>query len=66
MVEEDRYCVDILNQVLAIRAALSQVEILILHDHADDAVEEAIAASDPEEQRRKFRELVEVFEKVCR
>lgn len=66
MIEEDRYCLDILNQALAVRSALSQVEILILQDHADDCVEDAISSPDPEEQRRKFRELVEVFEKVCR
>lgn len=66
MIEEDRYCIDILNQSLAIRAALSQVEILILQDHADDCVEDAIRSQDPDEQRRKFKELVEVFERVCR
>ncbi|WP_281827451.1 MULTISPECIES: metal-sensitive transcriptional regulator [Rhodobacterales] len=66
MVEEDRYCVDILNQTLAIRSALAQVEVLILQDHADDCVEAAIASSDPEAQRQKFRELVGIFEKVCR
>ena len=66
MIEQDRYCIDILNQALAVRSALSQVEMLILQDHADDCVEEAIVAPDPEAQRRKFRELVEVFEKVCR
>ena len=66
MIEEDRYCVDILNQTLAIRSALAQVEVLILQDHADDCVEEAITSSDPEAQRQKFRELVGIFEKVCR
>lgn len=66
MIEEDRYCVDILNQTLAIRSALAQVEVLILQDHADDCVEAAIASSDPEAQRQKFRELVGIFEKVCR
>ncbi len=66
MIEQDRYCIDILHQVMAIRLALAQVEILILQDHADDCVEDAILSSDPEEQRRKFRELIEVFEKVCR
>lgn len=66
MVEEDRYCGDILNQTLAIRSALAQVEVLILQDHADDCVEAAIASSDPEAQRQKFRELVGIFEKVCR
>lgn len=66
MIEEDRYCVDILNQTQAIRSALAQVEVLILQDHADDCVEQAIASGDPEEQRQKFRELVGIFEKVCR
>ena len=66
MIEEDRYCIDILNQSLAIRSALSQVEILILQDHADDCVDDAIRSQDADEQRRKFKELVEVFGKVCR
>jgi CsoR family transcriptional regulator, copper-sensing transcriptional repressor len=66
MIEQDRYCIDILNQALAVRAALSQVELLIPQDHADDCMVDAIVASDPEEQRQKFRELVDVFEKVCR
>lgn len=66
MIEENRYCMDILNQTLAIRSALAQVELLILQDHADDCVEEAIASNDADEQRRKFRELVDVFERVCR
>lgn len=66
MIEEDRYCIDILNQTLAIRSALSQVELLLLQDHAEECVEEAISSKDAEEQRRKFRELVDVFQKVCR
>ena len=66
MIEDDRYCVDILNQTLAIRSALAQVEVLILQDHADDCVEDAIASGRPEAQRQKFRELVGIFEKVCR
>jgi CsoR family transcriptional regulator, copper-sensing transcriptional repressor len=66
MVEEDRYCVDILNQTSAVRSALAQVEVLILQDHADDCVEDAIGSGDPEAQRQKFRELVGIFEKVCR
>ncbi|MBZ8132589.1 metal-sensitive transcriptional regulator [Afifella sp. IM 167] len=66
MIEEDRYCIDILNQSLAIRSALSQVEILILQDHADACVDDAIRSQDPDAQRRKFKELMEVFERVCR
>lgn len=66
MIEEDRYCLDILNQTLAIRSALSQIELLLLRDHADECVEEAIVSQDADEQRRKFQELVDVFQKVCR
>lgn len=66
MIEEDRYWMEILNQTLANRSALTQVDLLILRDHADDCVEEAIASNDADEQRRKFRELVEVFDNVCR
>lgn len=66
MIEEERYCVDILNQTMAIRSALAQVEMLVLQDHADNCVEDAITSSDPDAQRQKFRELVAVFERVCR
>ena len=66
MIEDDRYCIDVLNQTQAIRSALSQVELLILQDHADDCVEEAVRSGDADAQREKFRELVGVFERVCR
>ena len=65
MIEEDRYCVDILNQTTAVRAALSKVEMLVLKAHADECVQEAIVSRDMEAQRAKFRELVDLFEKVC-
>ncbi len=64
MVEEDRYCIDILHQIHAIKAALSKVETEILKNHAVSCVEEAIAAGDADAQRRKFSELVEVFAKA--
>ena len=66
MIEEERYCMDVLHQVQAIKAALSRVEDKILADHADSCVEEAIAAGDAEDQRRKFQELVDLFGKVKR
>lgn len=63
MIEKDRYCVEILDQTLAIRSALAQVEMLVLQDDAGDRAEEAVASEDPDAQRR---ELVDVVEKVCR
>lgn len=64
MVEQDRYCIDILNQVQAVKAALSKAESEILKDHAACCVSEAIASGDAAEQRIKFNELIELFEKV--
>jgi DNA-binding FrmR family transcriptional regulator len=64
MVEQDRYCIDILNQVQAVKAALSKAESEILKDHAACCVSEAIASGDAAEQRAKFNELIELFEKV--
>ena len=63
MVEDDRYCMDILHQVRAIRSALAKVESQVLKDHAACCVAEAIASGDEAEQRQKFNELVELFEK---
>jgi DNA-binding FrmR family transcriptional regulator len=64
MVVDDRYCIDILHQVQAIRAALAKVESEILKDHAACCVNEAIASGDATEQRTKFNELVDLFEKL--
>jgi DNA-binding FrmR family transcriptional regulator len=66
MVEADRYCIDVLHQVQAVKAALARVESEILKDHAACCVSEAIAAGDPEAQRAKFNELVDLLEKVKR
>lgn len=66
MVEDDRYCIDILNQVHAVKAALSRAESEILKRHAACCVSEAIASGDAEEQEQKFGELVDLFEKAKR
>lgn len=63
MVEEDRYCIDILHQIQAIRSALAKVESQILKDHAACCVSEAIASGNAGEQRAKFEELVELLER---
>lgn len=63
MIEDDRYCIDILNQIAAIKSALAKVESQVLKDHAACCVAEAIASGDEAEQREKFEELVELLEK---
>ncbi|SFS22391.1 metal-sensitive transcriptional regulator [Yoonia litorea] len=64
MVEEDRYCVDVLTQVAAVRAALKGVEKLVIDDHASRCIEDAIASGDREDQRTKFIELLELLDKA--
>ena len=66
MVGDDRYCIDILHQVQAIKAALAKVESGLLKDHAACCVAEAIASGDAAEQRAKFDELVDLFDHVKR
>lgn len=66
MIDEDRYCIDVLTQIRAIQAALSKVEQEILHDHVEHCVEHAIMSGDKEEQRRKVSELIDVLDRSRR
>lgn len=66
MVEEDRYCIDILTQLQAVKSALAKAESEVLKRHAACCVAEAIASGDAEEQRIKFNELVDLFERKRR
>ncbi|ARQ01234.1 metal-sensitive transcriptional regulator [Pseudorhodoplanes sinuspersici] len=61
MVEEDRYCIDIVTQISAVRAALRKVEEEVLRDHVAHCVEGAIASGNRADQRKKIAELMEVF-----
>jgi DNA-binding FrmR family transcriptional regulator len=61
MVEEDRYCIDIVTQISAVRAALRRVEEEILKDHVAHCVEHAIASGDKADQRAKIAELMAVI-----
>ena len=63
MIEDDRYCIDILHQIAAIRSALAKVESQVLKDHAACCVHEAIASGDERAQREKFEELIDLFER---
>jgi DNA-binding FrmR family transcriptional regulator len=61
MVESDRYCIDVVNQVQAVIAALKKVEGEILKDHIAHCVEHAIRSGDKKAQREKVTELVETL-----
>ncbi|MCH8249824.1 MAG: metal-sensitive transcriptional regulator [Proteobacteria bacterium] len=66
MIADERYCIDILQQMQAIKSALAKVEDAILKDHAATCIATAIASGDEMQQRKKFDELVDLFAKMKR
>ena len=66
MVEDDRYCIDIVTQVSAVRAALRRVEEEVLREHISHCVEHAIVSGNAAEQRRKVTELMDVLSRTAR
>jgi DNA-binding FrmR family transcriptional regulator len=66
MVEYDRYCVDVLTQINAVRAALHKVEETIMRDHVSHCVADAFASGNVAEQRHKVEELIATIEKMTR
>src|SRR6187431_89965 len=66
MVADDRYCIDIVTQIAAVRAALRRLEEEILRDHVGHCVEHAIASGNKADQRRKIEELMAVIGRADR
>jgi DNA-binding FrmR family transcriptional regulator len=64
MVEEERYCIDVLTQLQAVRAALAKVETEMLKEHLGHCIEGAILSGDKDEQRKKASELIELLERA--
>lgn len=61
MVEDDKYCVDVLVQVSAARGALGRVGQVILRNHVETCVQSALAHGDDADRRKKIDELMDVF-----
>ena len=61
MVDEDRYCIDIVTQLSAVRAALRRVEQEVLRDHVGHCVKHAMQSDDLKDQERKIKELMDVL-----
>jgi DNA-binding FrmR family transcriptional regulator len=66
MIEDDRYCIDVVTQISAVRAALRRVEEEILRDHVSHCMESAIASGNKAEQRKKIAELMDVVSRADR
>jgi len=61
MIDQDRYCIDVVRQMQAIKAALSGLEKIVLDDHLQTCVDHALKSDDVEARREKVEELVAVL-----
>ena len=66
MIEEGRYCIDVLTQIQALRAALAKVETELLKAHLGHCIEGAIVSGDKDQQRQKAAELIQLLERGTR
>jgi DNA-binding FrmR family transcriptional regulator len=66
MVDEDAYCIEIMNQNLAVQRALEKVNTLVLERHLQTCVTTAIQGDDPTERERVIEEIMSVFETAGR
>ncbi|HEV1998879.1 MAG TPA: metal-sensitive transcriptional regulator [Xanthobacteraceae bacterium] len=66
MVEDDRYCIDVVTQLAAVRGALRRVEEEVLRDHVAHCVDHAINSGNKGDQRRKIAELMTVLARAER
>lgn len=66
MVDEDAYCIDVIQQLQAVQAALTKVSSLILDNHLRTCVSEVIRGDDPEQREAMLKEVTSVFEVTAR
>jgi DNA-binding FrmR family transcriptional regulator len=66
MIDEDRYCIDILTQLGAVDTALEAVAIKVLEEHVQHCVAGALASGDPKEANNKSRELLEAVQRFAK
>ncbi len=66
MVEDDRYCIDILTQIAAVNTALESLAFKVLDDHVNHCVSDALASGDPSAAAKKSQELLEAVHRFAR
>jgi CsoR family transcriptional regulator, copper-sensing transcriptional repressor len=66
MVEDDRYCIDILTQISAVNTALESLAFKVLDDHVNHCVVDAISSGDPDAAAEKSKELLEAVQRFAR
>ena len=66
MIEEERYCVDVLLQVAAVRAALDGLGKVLLKSHVEHCVTDAFKSGRPQDRKQKIAELMDVFSRFSK
>jgi CsoR family transcriptional regulator, copper-sensing transcriptional repressor len=66
MVEDDRYCIDILTQIAAVNTALESLAFKVLDDHVNHCVADALASGDPDAASKKSEELLAAVQRFAR
>ena len=66
MLEEDRYCIDVLTQIAAVNTALESLAFRVLDDHVSHCVADALASGDPAEAETKSKELLDAVHRFAR
>ena len=61
MVDEEAYCIDVIQQIQAVQAALSKVSTLVLDNHLNSCVIAAVQGEDPSDRARVLKEITSVF-----
>ncbi len=62
MIEDDKYCIDIIHQIHAVQAALNKISTMILEDHLNSCLITAVRGDDPEERERVLKEITDIFD----
>jgi len=66
MVEEDTYCIDVINQIQAVQAALSKISTMILDEHLNSCLITAVQGENVDERERVLKEIADVFDTATR
>ncbi|MGB6423596.1 MAG: metal-sensitive transcriptional regulator [Anaerolineales bacterium] len=66
MVEEDTYCIDVINQIQAVKAALSKINTMILDEHLNSCLITAVRGENVDERERVLKEIADVFDTATR
>ena len=62
MIEEDKYCIDVIQQIHAVQAALNKVSTQVLEGHLNSCLITAVKGDDPTERQRVLQEITDIFD----